>query len=82
MRNAFEESMRNRGYNLDGTRIWGIGNEKAIFGTVQLQPLEPAVKMTYKDLVKQTDLVVEEMLHRQSGKSWVVPKIRSKRHSS
>ena len=74
--------MRNRGYNLDGTRILHMGNGKAIFGTVQLQPLEPAVKMTYKDLVKQTDLVVEEMLHRQSGQSWAVPKIRSKRRSN
>jgi hypothetical protein len=68
VRNAFKESMNKQGYNVDGTRIEGTENGKDLFGTVQLQPEEPALKMSYKEIVRQTDLAVEEMIQRQNGR--------------
>ena len=69
--------MEKRGYNVDGTRIKGTENEEDLFGTVQLQPEESALKMSYKDIVKQTDLVVEEMLDRQSGRAWAARTVKA-----
>jgi len=65
LRQAFVESLRKKGYASDGSRIEAAGNKPALFGTAQLFPERPILKMRFMDLVEQTDLVVQQIIRRQ-----------------
>jgi len=68
LRHAFTTSLEKKGYARDGTRINGTENESALFGTAQLTPEMSSIKMSYEELVKQTDVAVLEMIRRQGAK--------------
>jgi hypothetical protein len=67
VRQAFVESLRKEGYAQDGSRIEGRG--LPLVGTVQFFPESTITKTKFKALVPQMDLVVREIIKRQSNQN-------------
>ena len=60
-RNAFEESLRKKGFDTNGRPLSGSGNKADMFGTAYLSVTRRAAKVSFVELVKQTDVAVSEM---------------------
>ena len=66
-RNAFVESLRKKGYDADGRPLPGTGNESDLYGTASIIMELPALKMSYEELGKQTDIAVSVIIRHQRG---------------
>jgi hypothetical protein len=64
VRQAFVESLRKEGYAQDGSRIGRQG--VPLIGTAQLFPVGTIMKTNFKDLVSQTDLLVQAIIKGQN----------------
>lgn len=53
------ESLKQKGYNPDGTRLDPTDGVEVLYGTAQLTPKEPCLRIKSEDLRKETDLVLE-----------------------
>lgn len=62
LRHAFEKSLKNNGYDVDGNRLPGTGGGQPLTGTAQLQPLEPILKLKMPELILQTDATVKKIM--------------------
>ena len=60
-RDAFEESLRKKGFDTTGRPLPGSGNNVNMFGTAQLSVARQALKVSFLELLKQTDIAVSEM---------------------
>jgi hypothetical protein len=65
-RNAFAESLKKRGFDTDGRRLPGSGNQADLFGTASFSVLRLAAKLPYVELIKQTDIVVSKIQEFQA----------------
>jgi hypothetical protein len=66
-RNAFKESLRKKGYDTNGRPLLESGNEANIFGTANLSVKREAMKLSFVELVKQTDVAVTKMQEWKGG---------------
>ena len=65
-RNAFEESLKKQGFGTDGRPLPGSANKADLFGTVCLSVKRLAAKISYVDLVKQTDIAMSYIVRKQN----------------
>ena len=57
-RNALAESLKKKGFDINGRRLPGSATDANLFGTAALSVLRVAATTSYADLVKQTDIAV------------------------
>ncbi len=71
-RNALTESLKKKGFDSDGRRLPGSGNQTDLYGTAFLGVRRLAKKIPYIELIQQTDLAVsaiQEIHDRGGGKN-------------
>lgn len=69
IRNAFKESLNQKGYDANGRPLPGSGNQAALFGTASFSVQREATTRSFADLVRETDIVVSYIQKNQGNPS-------------
>ena len=67
-RNAFEESLKKKGYDTYGRPLPEAEVKKNLYGTAHLSVNREAAKVSFEELVLQTDIAVSE-IQRQTNRA-------------
>jgi len=62
---ALVESLRKRGWDRDGRPLDGGGRNQELYGTLQLGTQLGSIGVKMEQLVKETDVIVSEIMKKQ-----------------